>query len=79
MEDVVDWYVEACLCLRSGIRGKKASELFRGQIGEAVHVALGRPEDERARLFIQCDTIDARMPWAKIAQLAARPDFPVIV
>jgi len=79
VEDPVNWYAEAWLCLRSGVRGKKASELFRGQIGEAVHVALGRPEDEHPRLFISCETFDRKLSWAKIANLAGRPDFPVIV
>lgn len=79
MEETVDWYVEACLCVRSGIRGKKATELFRGQIGEAVHIAMGRPKDEHPRLFITCDKLGGHLSWAKIARLAARTDFPVIV
>ena len=79
MEDPVNWYAEAHLCLRSGVRGKKATELFRGQIAEAIHVALSRSEDERARLFISCEAIDQKLSWAKIAKLAARSDFPVIV
>jgi hypothetical protein len=53
--------------------------LFRGQIAEAIHVALSRSEDERARLFISCETIDQKLSWARIAKLAARSDFPVIV
>ena len=79
MEEPVNWYAGACLCLRSGLRGKKAAELFRGQISEVVHVALARPEDERPRLFIACETLDHKLSWAKIAKLAARADFPVIV
>lgn len=79
MEDAVNWYAEAHLCLRSGIRGKKASELFRGQIYEAINMAIARPEDERPRLFISCETIGYKLSWAKIARMAARTDFPIIV
>ena len=79
MEDPVNWYAGACLCLRSGVRGKKAAELFRGQISEAVHIALQRPEDERSRLFISCEAVDHKLSWARVVKLAARPDFPVMV
>lgn len=79
MEDEIDWYVEAHLCLRSGVRGKKAVELFQGQIGEAIHAALGRPDDERPRLYLICEKHGGKLPWGKIVSLAARSDFPVIV
>lgn len=79
MNDSVDWYVEAHLYLRSGVRGKMAKELFRGQLGEAIHMAIARPADERSRLVIACAAHDTKLTWAKIEKLADRADFPVIV
>ena len=79
MDETVDWYVEARLYLRSGVRGKMAKELFRGQFGEAIHMAFTRPRNERPRLVITCAAHDSRLTWAMIEKLAARADFPVIV
>lgn len=79
MEDPVNWYAGACLCLRSGVKGKKAEELFRGQIAEVIHAAMQRPEHERLRLFICCEAVNHRLSWAKVVKLAARADFPVMV
>jgi CRISPR/Cas system-associated exonuclease Cas4 (RecB family) len=79
VENSVDWYVEARLYLRSGVRGKVGKELFRGQFGEAIHMALARSVDERSRLIIACAAHDPKLTWAKIEKLAVRADFPVIV
>ena len=79
VEDPIDWYAEARLFLRSGVRGEWTTELFRGHIADAVHAALARPEEERSRLFICCETLDRKLPWAKIVRLSERPDFPVLI
>lgn len=79
MADRVSWGSEACLCLRSGVRGKKPTELFRGQIVEAVYVALARPEEERPRLFISCKAPERKLTWAAIVRLAAESDFPIVI
>lgn len=79
VENVINLYAGAQLCLRSGVGGKRATELFRGNIVEAVYAALARPIEERPRLFISGELINGKLSWEKIAKLAERPDFPVLI
>ena len=77
--DEVNWWAGAGLYLRSGKRGVASEQLFRGRFLEAINIALARPDDERSRLFIRCEADDKVLPWARLAELASRPDFPVII
>jgi hypothetical protein len=79
MVDRVKWGSEACLCLRSEMRDAKPLELFRGQIVDAVYLALARPEKERPRLFISHGRNRPTLSWAAIVALSEEPDFPIII
>ena len=75
----VNWSAGAYLCRRSLVPGAQPDDLFRGHLVEAIHLALERPVSERPRLFVRCETIERKLPWSKIAQLAARDDFPGLI
>ena len=77
MSDLINWWQVACLCLCSELPGQQPTELFRGQLSDAVHLALVRPEEERKRLFIICSSKKRKLDWAAIAKLSDLPDFPV--
>jgi len=75
----VNWWAGAGLYLRSSKHGGSSQQIFRGRFLEAMNIALARPDDERSRLFIRCEVDDEVLPWAKLAELAARPDFPMMI
>jgi len=75
----VNWWAGAHLCLRALSPRTDPTELFRGHLVEAIHLALERPAAERPRLFVRCETIDRKLPWSRIARLAARGDFPGLI
>lgn len=75
----VNWWAGAGLYLRSGKRGVASQQLFRGRFLEAINTALARPEEERSRLFIRCEADDKVLPWARLAELSSRPDFPMMI
>ena len=52
---------------------------FRGPFLDASNAALARPEAEQPRLFIRFESDGSVVPWSKIAQLVARPDFPTMI
>ena len=78
-EERINWWAGAQLLLRSGKRGIRATEIYRGTFLDAMDAALARPEIERPRLFIRCEGDDKVLFWPSIALLAARPDFPTMI
>lgn len=79
MSDDTNWWAGAHLYLRALSPSAEPTELFRGHLVEAIHLALERPAAERPRLYVQCETIDRELPWSRIAKLAARSDFPGLI
>lgn len=55
------------------------THLFTGVLDEAIHAALARPVDERDRLIIAYEFNSRRLSWNRIAELARRPDFPMLL
>ena len=75
----LNWNDRVHLCLRSGRRGVRNAQLFTGTLDEAIHAALARAVDERDRLSIKYEFSSRRLSWTRIAELASRPDFPVLI
>lgn len=79
VSDDVDWWTGARLCLSSGAAGEDPEELGFGMLVEMVDMAMSRPRPERPWLSILMELSEAELSWADIAQLAQRPDKPVII
>lgn len=78
-EDGINWNDRVHLCLRSGRRGVRNTQLFTGVLDEAIHAALARPVEERDRLVIKYEFTSRRLTWNRIAELAGRADFPMLI
>ncbi len=75
----LDWWAGVCLCRASAKRGVRSELLGRGQLCEMLSRAMEVDPADRPRLYIVYERTDRRLNWARMQELAARPDFPIFI
>ena len=79
VDDEVDWWTGARLCLNRGAAEEDPEALGFGTLVEMVDMAISRPRPERPRLSILMELSGAELSWADIAELARRADKPTMI